>query len=165
MTLCCSLWSTWSQTWLHIKKGSVFRSFSKPCLLRYQDFPSGDSERLPTAWSQNRSTELSAQHSTKTHRSPLPFECILICVWFLSAVSFIDLLKVIPWHDMNVIQCKQIILNDMVHQQSHGKSCWGWGGCHITVDTSVPKSQFHWKIPIYYYKYCQVLMCQSYFCH
>lgn len=108
----------------------------------------------------NGSTELSAQHSTETHRSPLPFECILICVWFLSTVSFIDLLKVIPRHDMNVIQCKQIVLIDMVHQQSHGKSRWVRGGYHIT---NVPKSHFHWKIPIY--KYCQVLKCQSNFYH
>lgn len=49
MALCCSLWSPWTQTWLHVEKGSVFRSFSKHCLLRYQEFPSGGSERLPTA--------------------------------------------------------------------------------------------------------------------
>lgn len=50
---------------------------------------------------------------------------------------------------MNVIQCKQTVLIDMVHQQSHGKSRWVRGGCHIAVDTSAPKSPFHWKIPIY----------------
>lgn len=93
--------------------------------------------------------------------------CPLSASWsvydFLSTVSFIDLLKVIPRHDMNVIRCKQIVLIDMVHQQSHGKSRRVRGGYHITVDTSVPKSHFHWKIPIY--KYCQVLKCQSYFYH
>lgn len=164
MALCCSLWSPWTQTWLHIEKGTVFRSFSKHCLLRYQGFPSGGSERLPTARSRKQ------EHWTfraTFHRNPsVPFALWVhldLCMIFLSTVSFIDLLKVIPRHGMNVIQGKQIVLIDMVHRQSHGKSRRVRGGYHVTVDTSVPKSHFHWKIPIY--KYCQVLKCQSYFYH
>lgn len=132
------------------KKGECFQELFQTLSATIPRFSQWWLWKVTYSIESDRSTELSAQHSTKTHRSPLPFECILIGVWFLSTVSFIDLLKVIPWHDMNVIQCKQIVLNDMVHQQSHGKSRWVWGGCHLTVDTSVPKSHFHWKIPIYY---------------